>query len=69
MGFGFGSDRRRGVDDSILFFFIAVIIFGNCGLFNEGSELLFFFLLLDTVLWGKRQLFFWCGSRRRVIGY
>jgi hypothetical protein len=30
-----------------------VIIFGNCGLFDEGSELLFFFLLLVILFFGE----------------
>ena len=35
------------VDTSLLFFFLLlVILFTNCGLFEDGDTLLFFFLLL-----------------------
>ena len=34
-------------DSSLLFFFLLlVILFSNCGLFEDGDSLLFFFLLL-----------------------
>ena len=48
----------RGVgDESLLFFFLLlVIIFCNCGLFTEGDELLFFFLLL-VLLFGGGSFF------------
>lgn len=45
MGYGFGS--RIDCDESLLFFFLLlVIVFCSCGLFDDGDELLFFFLLL-----------------------
>ncbi len=37
----------EGANTSLLFFFLLlVIIFTNCGLFEDGDSLLFFFLLL-----------------------
>ena len=37
----------EGTDTSLLFFFLLlVILFSNCGLFEDGDSLLFFFLLL-----------------------
>ena len=50
-----------GVDDSLLFFFLLlVLIFCNCGLFREDkSELLFFFLLLVVLFTGAG-----CGCER-----
>lgn len=51
-----GIFRGKG-DQSLLFFFLLlVIIFCNSPLFNEGSELLFFFLLL-VLLFGGGSLF------------
>lgn len=45
MGYGFGG--RQDCDESLLFFFLLlVLIFFKCGLFDDGEELLFFFLLL-----------------------
>jgi len=48
----------RGIgDQSLLFFFLLlVIIFCNCGLFEDGDELLFFFLLL-VLLFGGGNFF------------
>lgn len=52
----------RGIEDqSLLFFFLLlVIIFCNCGLFDDGDELLFFFLLL-ILLFGRGNFFRGCG--------
>ena len=53
------TDALRGIfagyDNSVLFFFlILVIIFCNCGLFaDSGDSLLFFFLLLILLLGGR----------------
>ena len=44
-----GKDNVLGetADTSLLFFFLLlVIIFTNCGFFEDGDSLLFFFLLL-----------------------
>lgn len=66
MGFGFGCGGRGGRDNSLLFFFLLlVIIFGNCGLFDEGSELLFFFLLLVVLFFGENGMRFF-GAEAEV---
>lgn len=47
---------RKDVDNSLLFFFlILVIIFCNCGFFDSESELLFFFLILVILFGGCFQ--------------
>ena len=52
-----GGRFRDEKDESLLFFFLLlVMIFCHCGLFEDGDELLFFFLLL-VLLFGGGSFF------------
>ncbi|MGF7060492.1 hypothetical protein [Brassicibacter mesophilus] len=43
-----------GINESLLFFFLLlVILFCNCGWFDEGNESLLFFFLLLVILFNK----------------
>jgi len=50
----------EGTDTSILFFFLLlVIIFSNCGMFEDSDTLLWFFLLLVVLFGGCGNV---CGN-------
>ena len=52
-GAGAGCVGESESGDSLLFFFLLlVVIFCNCGMFEDESSLLFFFLLLVVLFCG-----------------
>ena len=52
-------------NSSILFFFLLlVVLFGNCGMFEDSDSLLFFFLLLIVLFSGNS----FCGRNESSCG-